>query len=263
MRNLFDHPNEVQQTLESRPFGLVTDVDGTISWIAPSPDEAIVSPLCRRYLTALVDKLELVAVISGRPLTEVMDMVGVEGLAYVGNHGLEMWRRGVPQIWPGSERYIGIIASAMSALKDMLNIEGLFFENKGLTASIHYRNCADINSAKRELLAIVGSLPQSDDLRITEGRMVVELRPNIEVNKGSAFKTLIEEYHLAGAIYIGDDVSDIDAFKAIHNSGIIGIAVCVSSREAPPQLYEAADFVIDGVAQVELLLAQLVDVIAG
>ncbi|GAJ18617.1 unnamed protein product, partial [marine sediment metagenome] len=66
-------------------------MDGTISQIAPFPDEAVVSSLCRQYLYALVDKLELVAVISGRPLIEVMGMVGVEGLVYVGNHGLEMW----------------------------------------------------------------------------------------------------------------------------------------------------------------------------
>jgi len=262
MRNLFDHLNEVQQVLASRPFGLITDVDGTISWIAPSPDEAIVSPLCRKYLSALVDKLELVAVISGRPLTEVMGMVGVEGLVYVGNHGLEIWDRVVPQMWPGSERYIDIIASAVSTLKNMLDSEGLFFENKGLTASIHYRNCANVGSARTQIMEKAKLLPQANDLRITDGRMVVELRPKLDVDKGSALKSFIEKYKLAGAIYIGDDVSDVDAFEALHDSGIKGIAIGVGSAEAPSQLYEAADYIIDGVEQVEQLLGWLVDVTA-
>ena len=260
MSNLFDHLNEVQQVLTSHPFGLVTDVDGTISWIAPSPNKAVVSPLCRRYLSALVDKLDLVAVISGRPLTEVMGMVGVEGLVYVGNHGLEMWNRGVSQMWPGSERYIDIIDLAVSTLKNMLDIDGLFFENKGLTASIHYRNCTDVDSARGQIMETVESLPQANDLRITDGRMVVELRPKLEVDKGSALKALIGKYNLSGVIYIGDDVSDVDAFAVLHNSGIKGIAIGVGSAEAPLQLYEAADYIIDGVEQVERLLGWLVDV---
>jgi trehalose 6-phosphate phosphatase len=134
------------------------------------------------------------------------------------------------------------------------------FENKGLTASMHYRNCQNVETARKRILAVVESLPQSSDLRITEGRMVVELRPNIDVNKGSALTTLIKRNRLSGAIYIGDDVSDVDAFEALHDSGIKGIAVGVTSDEAPPQLYEKADFTVRGVAQVELLLGRLVDI---
>jgi trehalose 6-phosphate phosphatase len=260
MRNLFNHLDKVQQVLASRPFGLVTDVDGTISWIVPSPQEAIVSPMCRRYLSALVDRLDLVAVISGRPLSEVMGMVGVEGVVYVGNHGLEMWNKDAPQMWPGSERYIDIIASAVDALNNMLDIDGLFFENKGLTASIHYRNCTDTDFVRGQILAVVESLSQVGDLRITDGRKVVELRPRLEVDKGSALKSLIKKYDLSGVIYIGDDVSDVDAFEALHNSRIKGMAIGVGSDEAPSQLYEAADFAIDGVGQVERLLGQLVEV---
>ena len=162
-------------------------------------------------------------------------------------------------MWPGSERYIDVVSSAVSSLKNMLDIDGLFFENKGLTASIHYRNCTDINSARGQIIETVALLPQTNDLRITDGRMVVELRPNLEVDKGTALNSLIHKYNLSAAIYLGDDVSDVDAFEALHNSGIKGIAIGVGSKEAPPHLYEAADYTIDGVAQVELLLAQLVD----
>ncbi|MFC1978368.1 trehalose-phosphatase [Chloroflexota bacterium] len=262
MRNLFNHLDKVRQVIASRPFGLVTDVDGTISRIAPSPEEAIVSPLCRKYLSALVDRLDLVAVISGRPLTEVMGMVGVEGLVYVGNHGLEMWNRGAPEKWQGSERYVDTITSAVSAIKNMLDVDGLYFENKGLTASIHYRNCTDIISVRSRILAAVGSLSQASDLRISNGKMVVELRPKLKADKGSALNTLIEKYRLSGAIYIGDDVTDVDAFEALQGSGTKGIAIGVVSDETPPQLYKAADYTINGVEQVEQLLGQLVDLTA-
>jgi len=259
MEYLFDHLSEVEKLLKIRPFGLVTDVDGTISWIAPTPDEAVVSPMCRRYLTALIDKIDLVSVISGRSLNEVMGMVGIEGLVYVGNHGLQMWSRGVPEMWPGSEQYIDTITTAVNAIKSMANTEGLFIENKGLTASIHYRNSPNTEAARSMILAAAESLTKAYNLQVTEGRMVVEMRPNIDVNKGTALKSLIHKYSLSGVIYLGDDVTDVDAFEALHDSGVNGIAIGVSSNEAPPQLYDKADFVIHGVSEVERFLGWLVD----
>jgi trehalose 6-phosphate phosphatase len=263
MEYLFDHLSEVEKLLKTRPFGLVTDVDGTISWIAPTPDEAVVSPMCRRYLTALVDKLDLVAAISGRSLNEVMGMVGIEGLVYVGNHGLEAWSRGVPEMWPGSEQYVDTITTAIDVIKSMANIEGLFIENKGLTASIHYRNSPNTEAARSMILSAAESLTNAYNLKVTEGRMVVELRPNIDVNKGTALKSLIHKYSLSGVIYLGDDVTDVDAFEALHDSGVNGIAIGVSSNEAPPQLYAKADFVIHGVSEVERFLGWLVDSTGG
>ncbi len=262
MEYLFDHLSEIEKLLRSRPFGLVTDVDGTISPIAPSPQEAMVSPMCRRYLSALVDNLDLVAVISGRPLAEVMGMVGAEGLAYVGNHGLEMWVRGVPQMWPGSEQYVKTIADAVDAIKDMADTEGIYIENKGLTASIHYRNSSDPESAKSMILAAVTPLAGRYDLRLTEGRMVVELRPGIDVDKGAALALLVEKYGLSGLIYIGDDVTDIDAFRALHGSGVKGVAVGVGSDEAPPDLYNEVDYFVYSVSDVEHFLSWLVDATA-
>jgi trehalose 6-phosphate phosphatase len=191
-----------------------------------------------------------------------MGMVGVEGAVYVGNYGLEIWNKGVSEMWLGSERYIDIISSAVRAIKGAADIDGSFFENKGLTASIHYRNCSDVGSAREKIMAAVELLPQANDLRITDGRMVLELRPNIDVNKGSALKSLIAQYGLSGVIYIGDDVSDVEAFVALHDSGIKGITVGVGSDEAPPQLYDRSDFTVHGVEQVERLLGWLVDITA-
>ena len=262
MEYLFDHLDEIERLLASRPFGLVTDVDGTISPIAPFPQEAMISPMCRRYLSALVDNLDLVAVISGRPLAEVMGMLGVEGVSYVGNHGLEMWIRGIPQIWPGSEQYVRTIAEAVDAIKDMAGTEAIYIENKGLTASIHYRNSSDTESAKRMILAAVTPLAGQYDLRITEGRMVVELRPDIDVDKGAALALLVEKYGLSGLICLGDDVTDIDAFRALHDSGVDSAAIGVISDEAPSDLQSEADYAVHGVSDVERFLGWLVDATA-
>ncbi|MFC1905917.1 trehalose-phosphatase [Chloroflexota bacterium] len=262
MEYLFDHLSEVEKLLKSRPFGLVTDVDGTISRIAPTPDEAVVSSMCRRYLEALVDKLDLIAVISGRSLREVMGMVGVEGLVYVGNHGLDIWNKSIPEMWSGSEQYVDTIAMALSAIKGMASIEGLYIENKGPTASIHYRNSPDTEAARDVILAAAKSLTKEYNLKVTEGRMVVELRPNIDVNKGSALESLIHKYSLSTVLFLGDDLTDVDAFESLHNSGVNGFAIVVGSEEAVPQLYSKADFVIHGVGEVERFLAWLVDATA-
>ena len=260
MPHLFDHLDIVREVLALSPFGLITDVDGTISEIAPSPGEARVSPLCRRYLAALAKRLELVAVISGRPVEEVRRMVGIEKMVYLGNYGLETWTNGVLEVWEGAQAYGSKIKSAIEALAGLLSIEGLFFENKGSTASIHYRRCPDPEAARGEIVAALSGLPRARGLRITEGKMVVELRPQLEVNKGSALRYLIERYRLQGVIYIGDDISDIDAFRAIHDSLIKGLGIGVVGEETSPRVDEEADFAVDGVGGVERFLKWLVGV---
>ena len=105
MPYLFDHLDSVRKALVVSPFGLITDIDGTISEIAPVPQEAQVSPVCRGSLVILTEQLELVAAISGRPAVEAREMIGIDGMVYIGNHGLERWEGGVVKIVEGLERY--------------------------------------------------------------------------------------------------------------------------------------------------------------
>ena len=94
MSYLFDYLDSIKGLLRRSPFGLITDVDGTISETAPTPQEAKVHSLCQRYLSELCRHLPLVAAISGRSVAQVRDMVGIDGMVYVGNHGLEVWVEG-------------------------------------------------------------------------------------------------------------------------------------------------------------------------
>ena len=94
MPHLFDRLDVVSETLDMAPVGLFTDVDGTISEIAPAPAEAVVSAVCRESLIFLAGKLALVAAVSGRSAADTRRLVGVDGIVYVGNHGYERWDGG-------------------------------------------------------------------------------------------------------------------------------------------------------------------------
>ncbi len=94
MPYVFNHLDVIKESLRRSPFGLITDIDGTISQTAPTPQEAKVSPLCRRYLAALCKQLALVATISGRPAAEAKNMIHLDEMVYIGNHGLERWSEG-------------------------------------------------------------------------------------------------------------------------------------------------------------------------
>jgi trehalose 6-phosphate phosphatase len=252
MRDIFNHLDAVKELLCRSPFGLITDVDGTISEIAPSPQQARVSPACREHLAALTGKVELVAAISGRPVLEVREMVGIEGMVYIGNHGLERWQNGTVEFSPGAEEYPAKVLAALEKLGNLLDIEGLAFENKGVALAIHYRLCTDRDRARQTILKIVETSALANQFRVLEGKMVVELRPPLDVNKGTAVEDLVERYQLRGGMYIGDDMGDIDAFRVMHQKGFSSL--CVIADETPDDVSREADYSVNGVSDVARFL---------
>lgn len=258
MRDIFDHLDAVEELLARSPFGLITDVDGTISEIAPSPQQARVSPACREHLAALTGKVKLVAAISGRPVLKVREMVGIEGMVYVGNHGLERWQNGTVEFSPGAEDYAAKVLAALDELRDLLALEGLTFENKGVALAIHYRLCRDRESARQTILKMVETSALANQFRTLEGKMVVELRPPLDVNKGTAVEDLVERYRLRGGIYMGDDIGDISAFRAMHRKGFSSL--CVIADETPDDVSREADFSVNGVSDVARFLKWLTGV---
>lgn len=242
--------------------GLITDVDGTISPIVDTPTAAQVTPRARELLTELHTQLELVGVISGRAAADVQARVGLPGLVYAGNHGLERWQNGsvlsteeVRQYRPGME------AVLLGLRKFESDIPGVLLEDKGVTLSVHYRNAAQPEQAAAAMRPTLTALANQNSLRVYEGRMIFEVRPPLEVNKGSAFRALVEEHHLDAALYIGDDTTDIDAIHAARDLRARGVCyafgVGVASSETPLSVLDAADFLVEGVSGVEDLLAWL------
>lgn len=259
MSYLFDNLDAIVGLLSRAPFGLITDVDGTISQIAPSPAEARVHPECKARLSRLVGRLPLVAAISGRPVLEAKEMVGVDGMVYIGNHGLERWSGGVTRYAEGVEGYRAKVAAALRELSDLSSIGGLHVEDKGVALAIHYRNCSDRERARQSILKQVEGARSVEGFKIVEGKMVVELRPPVEVDKGSAVKSLIGDYHLAGGIYMGDDASDLDAFRVMRGDGFA--AVGILGDETPDEVERAADYTLDGVGDVARFLTWLVETV--
>ncbi|MBN1862740.1 MAG: trehalose-phosphatase [Dehalococcoidales bacterium] len=251
----------IEGVIARSPLGLITDVDGTISEIVPTPREARVSPLCRRYLTLLCRQLALVAVVSGRPAVEVRDMVGVTGVVYVGNHGLERWTKNRVEPSGSARDYFKIVRSAFEELSSRLSMEGVTLEDKGLSLTVHYRLSPHHEVAEREILDVLAASERARDLRVVRGRLALNLLPPVEINKGTAVLDLIRDYSLQGGLYLGDDLTDIDAFGAVRSaaagSNFRGLAIGVTSAEMPEGLVKAADLTLNGVDDVGRFLKWL------
>ncbi|HEY0735265.1 MAG TPA: trehalose-phosphatase [Herpetosiphonaceae bacterium] len=256
----------LRRLLVQGPCGLLTDIDGTISPIAPTPDEARVSPLARVVLRHLARQLDLVAVISGRAAADAAALVGLPELLYVGNHGLE--RAHGDQVEPVAEAaaYTAAIDAVLRAAQKRVALPGVLFENKGVTAAIHYRLAEQTEQAERLIGNILQELVAQHGLILRPGRMVWELRPPLMIDKGTAARRLVAEFALRSVIFLGDDHTDADAFcvlRELQDQGICAtLNVGVAGAETPAAVRERADVLVEGVAGVERLLAQIDAILA-
>jgi trehalose 6-phosphate phosphatase len=216
---------------------VLLDVDGTLAPIVARPELAQVPAETRAEVARLAERYALVACISGRSGEEARRLVGVEGVVYVGVHGLELA--------PEAERW-------REALRPFAQLEWPWLEDKGLTVALHWREAADEQVARAELEGIA-ERAEATGLEARWGRKVLELRPPVEADKGTAVRALLEERGLRRALYAGDDTTDLDAFRGLDGLEV-AVRVAVVSAEAPAGLRESADIVVDSPAQlVELL----------
>jgi trehalose 6-phosphate phosphatase len=265
MPYLFDHLDTIRHFLALSPVGLFTDVDGTISEIAPAPDEARVSPGCRESLAALARHLALVVAVSGRPAAQARALVGVDEMLYIGNHGYDRWVDGGVELVPGAEGYPARITAALDDLRRLLPIEGIILENKGPTATIHYRRCPEPAAAVQAILSALKRVNEEGDLQVRLGKMSVEFRPPLDVSKWTGVRSLIHERDLNAVLYLGDDLTDVDVFVGLRDEGLRSgsISVAVVGSETPPEVVAEADFTLDGVADVERFLKRVAAEVAG
>jgi trehalose 6-phosphate phosphatase len=165
----------------------------------------------------------------------------VDGVRYVGEHGLEL----EPAAEEWAERLAAFARSVAWPAEP----------GKRLTLSFHYREAADIASAETELRA-VAARAEAEGLRVRWGRRVLEVRPPLDADKGTAVARLVRETGVSRALYAGDDSTDVDAFRGLGELEV-AVRVAVSSAEAPAALIEAADLVVDGPNAVVELLGRL------
>lgn len=264
---LTDLAASLAETLARRPSALVCDIDGTISHIALTPGAARIEPRAISALEELIAELDLVALMTGRGAAEAARMAGVPGLMIIGNHGMELLEGGRLRGAEAAEAYRETVEGLMGELVEALHFPGVIVEPKGLTGSLHYRGAPETDLAKAAILDAVLPRVRERGLRITEGRMVVEIRPPVQINKGSALRDLVRARGLRAVVFLGDDVTDIDAMLAVRGlreaEVIDGWAIGVLARETSPELLAAADAVVDGVDAAVALLTNLEMLVAG
>jgi trehalose 6-phosphate phosphatase len=252
--------------LEPGRLGLITDMDGTVSHIVEHPDAAKITPRCRALLDALQEHLALVAVISGRAVVDLRQRVGLPGLVYVGNHGLERWRDDRVELAPAAATFRPALKAAVEQVKPR-QVPGLQIEDKGATVSIHYRRTADPPTTAAVLEPFLRDLAAQHNLNLFQGRMVFELRPPVTVDKGSAFTDLTTQYRLDAAVYLGDDTTDIDALQAarrLRESGACyALGLGVDAAETPDEVRANADLLLAGVQDVESFLDWLLRAVSA
>ncbi len=242
---------------------LFSDYDGTLTPIVSRPEEAILPSEVKEKLRALAEKPTFsVGVISGRPLSEVKALVGIEGIYYAGNHGLEIGGPDLKLIVPVAEAARALIKDLTKQFSARLaNIAGTIVEDKGLTLSIHYRLVKEneVNGVAEIFHQITSPLLQEARIKVTSGKKVWEVRPPIDWHKGKAVETIIKELKAVLkceqllTIYLGDDTTDEDAFRVIHRPQ--GWSIFVGQENSSSN----ADYFLDSTSEVLTFLSRLLE----
>ena len=221
---------------------LLFDVDGTLAPIAPRPELARVPAETRAELARLAGSYLLVACISGRAGEEAAALVGVDGIRYVGNHGLELDERAAE------------LAAQVAAFRDAVTLP---VEDKGLSLSYHYRGAEDEDAARAELERVAERAREAG-LDPRWGRKVLEVRPAVSADKGTAVRTLLASVEARRGLYAGDDTTDLDGFQGLAAAGLEdAVRIAVESDEGPQELVAAADLTVSGPEALGRLLATL------
>jgi len=255
----------IQTVLSQRPLGLVFDIDGTLSPIAPTPDEARLYPGVASLLQQASEHAH-VAIMTGRAIDNGAAMVNINGLTYIGSHGLE-WCNGLPALHP-----VRVAPEALAyihpgnvlldlAEKELAALPGIIVERKRIGGTIHYRLCPDPEQARQMILSLLQEPAQRLGMRLDQEKRAVEIRTPLAVNKGQALLWFMLIYGLHGIIFAGDDRTDLDAVMEIsrlRQQGIAALAIVVQHSDTPPALLEQADLVVQGVDGMAELLRQIV-----
>ena len=232
---------------------VLTDVDGTIAPIETDSTAASVPDGTRRLLRTLAERYALVGCLSGRRALDARRVVGLDELAYSGNHGFELLLPGESEVRPdpsldGHEQDAPRFIDGLD--RSELDRVGIRIEDKGAIIALHWRGAPN-EAAAESLVHEIASEAEWEGLVPHQGRKVLEIRPNVPINKGIAVAALIPARPIDHALYGGDDRTDIDAFmalKTLRDDGELETAVCiaVASDESPPQVAEAADLTVPG-----------------
>ncbi len=231
----------VEAELAGRRPAVFADYDGTLTPIVPHPSQAILTPETREVLSTLAGRLP-VAIISGRDRADVESLVGLDDVYYAGSHGFDItgpngFRRRL------GEEFVPALAEAGRSLDEAVeDVDGAWVEHKRLALAVHFRQADPADEEPlRDIVA--GVAQRAGNLRMFGGKKIFEIRPDFDWDKGRALLLLLDEMGLdrpeVVPLYLGDDETDEDAFRALESRGI---GVCVGVEDRPTLArYELAD----------------------
>ena len=259
--------DEALRRLRAAPerAAVLTDVDGTLAPIVERPEEAAVPARASELLEELSRRFAIVACVSGRQALEARRLVGARGVAYAGNHGLELLPPGAgePLLDEGLKGDGGAAARFVAELGAERLAGGLRLEDKGPIQALHWRGAANEEAAEAAARQIAERAGEAG-LRPHWGRKVLELRPASGGGKDAAVSALLAGREIEIAAYAGDDRTDLDAFRRLRElrgEGSLAAAFCigVTSSEGPAELAELADLRMDGPAAWAAFLEALAE----
>lgn len=247
---------------KARQAALCLDFDGTLAPIVDDPETARPLPGIVDLLATLARRYRAVAVVSGRPAAFLAEHAAAPGVRHVGLYGMETVHDGRVVVDPSVEHWRPAVRAAAVDAADhpVVTASGAWLEDKGLAVGLHLRRAPDPAAWLERLGAAAEELAARHGLTVAPGKLVFELRPPVERDKGDAIRAVLDDTGASLAMMVGDDLGDLAAFAAIaelpsSNQG--GLCVAVRSPESPPALLDAADLVVDGPEGVRDLLANL------
>jgi trehalose 6-phosphate phosphatase len=257
---------DLSTVLSQKPLGLVFDIDGTLSPIAPTPEAAYLYP----GIAEMLEYLRLhahVAIMTGRALQDGARIVNVDDVTYIGTHGLE-WSDGLPtthdvQIVPEAMRYIERGQHLLDLVQQQLDrLPGVIVQRKTVGGTLHYRGAVNHEQTRKDLLTLLKEPTRQLGMRLGEGKMVVEVLAPLAIDKGKAIRSYVQRFGLRGLVFAGDDRTDLDAVlecARLRQEGCsTTLSVVVRHHDTLPELLAHADLIVDGVEGMALLVQEMV-----
>ncbi len=245
---------------------ILLDIDGTLAPIVDHASDAHVPETTRQLLIAVAARYGLVGCVSGRRASEARAMVSIGTITYLGSHGVELLRSGWtearldPEIADWARRIQSFGEEADTVDSRRLRVR---LEDKGAIVAFHWRGAPD-EEAARDAVDAIAQRAQAAGLATHWGRKVLEVRPPVPIDKGAGVRRLLAEtgQQIQSALYVGDDTTDLDAFRALAELVAEGrlahaVRVGVTSDEGPAEIVAQADVVVDGPDGVRELLSLL------
>jgi trehalose 6-phosphate phosphatase len=258
----------LERLLASRRLGVLSDFDGTLSHFVEVPEAATITPENARALDCLSRRGAVVALLSGRSAGDLQRRFPRPGLLYIGNHGLDHWDNGTVELVEEARPWRTALETLLAELPPFSD-PAIAVEDKGVTATIHFRAAADPLAASWEIEERLRPLCALYELQLSAGNQVWEIKPPLALNKGTALAWVVAQQGLDSVLFLGDDRTDLLAMAELRRlrtahdgepAPLQGLSIgVVHGLGSPQELGDFCDLIANGPDDVARLLAWLAD----